>query len=160
MPTPGPTPLDRCWQWGLRLAYLSARAWWSIRRPHVHSAFVAVWWDDRLLVVRNSYKSGETVPCGALRRGETAISGARRELFEEVGIRVGETDLEPAYSAVIEHDSTRDHFHVFELWCDERPDFQVDGREVIAGEFCPRHALGERPLVPQVRAYLAAREHE
>lgn len=154
------TALDRCWQLGLRLAYLGARTWWSIRRPDVRSAFVAVWWNDRLLLIRNSYKSGETVPCGGLRRGESPLEAARRELAEEVGIRVGEAELRPAFSDVIEHDSTRDHFHVFELVCPERPAVRLDGREVVASEFCPRDALGGRPLVPQVRAYLAAREDQ
>ncbi|MGH0034573.1 MAG: NUDIX hydrolase [Myxococcota bacterium] len=153
------TPLDRAWRVALRVAYLGARAWWAVRRPEVRSAFVAVWWNDQLLLIRNSYKSGETVPCGGLQRGESPRAGARRELAEEVGIQARESDLRPAFSSVVEHDSTVDHFHVFELWCDERPEIRVDEREVVSGAFCPRHALGERPLVPQVRAYLASRDH-
>lgn len=152
--------VDLCWRKALRLAYLAARGWWFVRRPAVRSSFVAVWWNDRLLLVRNSYKPGETVPCGGLRRGETARAAARRELAEEVGIRVEETELRPVYRSVIDHDYTRDHFEFFELDCPERPEFEVDAREVVSGEFCPRHALGSRPLVPQVRAYLAARDDE
>jgi ADP-ribose pyrophosphatase YjhB (NUDIX family) len=160
VPTPFDRTLDRCWRVALRAAYLGARAWWAVRRPEVRSAFVAVWWNDQLLLIRNSYKPGETVPCGGLRAGESARAGARRELAEEVGLCVGEDALQPAFRAVVEHHSTRDHFEVFELWCDERPAIQVDGREVVSSEFCPRHALGERPLVPQVRAYLAARDDQ
>ena len=47
----------------LRAAYRLARAWWFVRRPEAHGAFVAVWHADRLLLVRNSYRGGECVPC-------------------------------------------------------------------------------------------------
>ncbi len=152
--------IDRMWRAGLFVAYRAARAWWFVRRPSVRSAYVAVWWDGRLLVIRNSYKRGETVPCGGLRRGESPRSGARRELEEEVGIAVAESALVPALDWVMEHESTRDHVHFFEVHLADRPAVQVDRREVVWGEFFGLEELASRPLNRPVRHYLSARDDE
>ena len=82
--------LDAAIRTAYRLGYPVFRLWWFVRRPRVRGAYVAVWHDGRLLLIRNSYKTGETVPCGGLRRGESPRAGARRELEEEVGIAVHE----------------------------------------------------------------------
>lgn len=44
--------------------------------------------DGSLLLVRHSYRKRWGVPGGLLKRGEDAETGARREVFEEVGLMV------------------------------------------------------------------------
>jgi ADP-ribose pyrophosphatase YjhB (NUDIX family) len=44
--------------------------------------------DGRLLLVRHAYRARWGVPGGLLNRGEEAADGARREVFEEVGLAV------------------------------------------------------------------------
>lgn len=44
--------------------------------------------DDHLLLVRLVYRDRWGVPGGLLERGEDAADGARREVFEEVGVAV------------------------------------------------------------------------
>lgn len=44
--------------------------------------------DGRMLLVRHSYRRHWGFPGGLLERGESADAGARREVLEEVGIRV------------------------------------------------------------------------
>lgn len=45
--------------------------------------------DDRaLLLVRHSYRERWGVPGGLLERGEDAVDGVRREVFEEVGLQI------------------------------------------------------------------------
>lgn len=44
--------------------------------------------DDHLLLVRHVYRNRWGVPGGLLRRGERSADGARREVFEEVGLAV------------------------------------------------------------------------
>ena len=44
--------------------------------------------DDHLLLVRHVYRTRWGVPGGLLQRGEDAADGARREVFEEVGLAV------------------------------------------------------------------------
>lgn len=44
--------------------------------------------DGHLLLVRHAYRTRWGVPGGLLKRGEDAADGARREVFEEVGLAI------------------------------------------------------------------------
>jgi len=150
--------LDAFVRAGNRVAFRVLRLWWFIRRPHVRGAFVAVWHDGALLLIRNSYRGGETIPCGRIERGETPRAGARRELREEVGMDVPESQLTPALEFELEFEHKHDHAHIFEWQPPERPDVRVDRREVVWGEFVPEAELAARPLAPHVVRYLAWRQ--
>ena len=136
------------------VAYRVLRVWWFFRRPNVHGAFVAVWHDDALLVIRNSYRRGETLPIGLVERGETPRAAARRELFEEVGIDAPENELVPATDFDLDWDYKHDRASIFEWHPGERPRIRVDAREVIWGEFIAEGELDARSLVPHVVRYL------
>ena len=145
---------DRLWRALLFVLYRGLRVWWFVRRPAVAGAFVAVWVGDRLLLVRNSYRHGETLPCGTIARRESPRQAARRELEEEVGLRVGEDELTFAAELVVRHEFKEDHAFVYELALDAAPEIRVDRREVVSAELVREADLEARPLVPQVRAYL------
>jgi 8-oxo-dGTP pyrophosphatase MutT (NUDIX family) len=149
--------VDALWRIGLRCAYRVSRVWWQLTHPDAHGAFVAVWHGDCLLLIRNSYRSAETVPCGGVGPAETPRQAARRELAEEVGIAASESELVGAGVYVVEFDGKRDHAHFFELRLNEETPIRVDRREVISGAFVASGELRERELVPHVRAYLSAR---
>ena len=140
-----------------RVGYRAALAWWFVRRPRVHGAFVAVWHDGHLLLIRNSYRRGETIPCGRVERGESPLEAARRELREEVGIDAPASELEPASDFELLFDYKRDRASIFEYHPAERPAVRVDAREVVWGEFVAERELAERPLVPHVARYLEHR---
>lgn len=149
-----PAMVDALWRTAYRAAFVLLRAWWFVRRPEVQGAYVAVWHDGRLLLIQNSYRPGETVPCGAIGRGESPRTAAARELAEEVGIGVGEDELRFAGEVVVDCEFKRDHAHFFELHLDAAPRVTLDNREVIAAAFVAQEHLDERPLVPHVRSYL------
>ncbi|MBW2272342.1 MAG: NUDIX hydrolase [Deltaproteobacteria bacterium] len=154
--------LDRAWRVGLRAAYWSLRVWWFLRRPTLESAFVAVWRGDELLLIRNSYRRGVTIPSGGIDSGETPREAARRELEEEVGISVSGDALEPSCEVVMPFECKQDHGHFFELHLDpsDPRSVEIDRREVVWADFCHEAQLAEQPLSPQVRAYLAQRRAE
>jgi 8-oxo-dGTP pyrophosphatase MutT (NUDIX family) len=143
-----------------RVGHRVMRVWWFVRRPSVHGAFVAVWHEGHLLLIRNSYRHGETLPSGRIERRETPRAAARRELLEEVGIDVPEESLIPTseFELVVHH--RNDRATVFELHVPVRPAVRVDRREVVWGEFVPEDELEERPLVPHVARYLAWRREQ
>lgn len=145
---------DALWRIGLRAAYRILRVAWWLRRPVMHGAYVAVWQDDRLLLVRNSYRRGETVPCGAIGRSESPRQAAARELAEEVGIAVPEAELHFACELEVDFESKRDHAHFFELRSSRELSVRIDDREVVWAGFVERSDLAGRPLVPHVRGYL------
>jgi 8-oxo-dGTP diphosphatase len=149
-----PQMLDSAFRIAFRLAYPLLRVWWFVRRPPERGAFVAVWHGDELLLIRNSYRGGETLPSGHIGRRETARAAASRELREETGIDVPEADLQEATDFTIFHDYKHDHAHIFEWRAHERPKIEVDRREVIWGDFVHKDELDARPLVRHVRIYL------
>ena len=110
-----------------------------------------------LLLIRNSYRSGETLPAGGLKRGESYREAARRELAEEVGIEVEAERLEFACEVDLQDRHVRDRCHFFELHLEEDPEVTIDRREVVWSGFCKEEELADRPLVRSVRSYLRQR---
>ena len=146
---------DRGWRAFYIVAYRLLRVWWFFRRPLIRGAFVAVWHDDALLVIRNSYRRAETLPSGRINRGETPRAAARRELLEEVGIAVEEQDLVQVVEFDVQFKYAREHSSIFEHRPRERPVPRVDRREVTEAFYVERAALADRALTPYVRDYLA-----
>ena len=146
--------LDALIRVALKVAYQLLRVWWRIRRPEVYGAFVAVWHDERLLLIRNSYRKGETVPCGEIRSGESERDAAVRELFEEVGIRADPQALVFRGEVVVDFESKIDHAFFFDLRLEHEPHFEPDRREVASAEFVSAAELPSRPLTPHLRRYL------
>ena len=145
---------DALWRIALRGAYLTLRTWWWLRHPEVAGAYVAVWRGDRLLLIRNSYRRGETVPCGAIHASESPVRAAVRELGEEVGIHVREADLRFVREYLVDFEDKIDHAHFFELRVESAMPIRVDNREVVWADFISTGELEARPLVPHVRVYL------
>jgi len=69
----------------LRLAYLSLRGWWWLRRPLSVGVRVLLLQEGSVLLVRHSYRPHWHLPGGGVDRGETLEQAARREAAEEVG---------------------------------------------------------------------------
>jgi len=138
----------------LWLGYRVLRISWLFHRPQLVGSYVAVWHRKRLLLIRNSYKSGETLPGGGIHRGESPREAARRELAEEVGLEVAADQLE--FAAEIDYRGSRadDHVHFFELHLENEPTLAIDRREVVWAGFCPAAELADRPLIGCIRAYI------
>jgi len=152
--------VDAAWRAAYIAAYRILRVWWFVRRPDSYGAFVLLWRGDEILLIRNSYRSGYTVPSGNIDRGETPRQAARRELAEEVGLEVRESELEYVGEVHLEFERRRDHSSFFELHREPgRPlDLRIDRREVVWAEFCPVGRLSEFDISPHVTAYLAGRK--
>lgn len=139
-----------------QLAYCLLLIYWRVRRPETRGAYVAVWFRDELLMIRNSYKNCETFPAGGVARGESTRAAAIRELAEEVGIQAAEPDLVFAGSYVSESEHKRDTCDVFEFRCERRPDVHVDGVEVIRVAWRSVTEIVACPHSDIVRQYLSA----
>jgi 8-oxo-dGTP diphosphatase len=137
-----------------RGAYLMARAWWFIRRPHTLGSVVAVWCDGRLLLVRTSYRRHYSLPGGFVKPRETAIDAAMRELFEELHLSLPPSALKLGWHGSTTFEHRNDTTTVWEVVLDAPPSIHVDGREVVwAGWRTPAEARS-LALSPPVRAYL------
>ncbi|MGH1572679.1 NUDIX domain-containing protein [Methylobacterium sp. P31] len=76
------TLLDRCYQLALWFAFQGLRVVWFVRRPNQHGALVLIWFEGRVLLVRNSYQSRWSAPGGSVERSESALDAAVREIAE------------------------------------------------------------------------------
>ena len=85
-----------------RVAYRLLQLWTFLRRPQVRGTMVAVFDQDRVLLVRHTYGDRRRweLPGGWIHASEPAVVAARREVAEELGIDV---DLENG-AGVIEGD--------------------------------------------------------
>ena len=139
---------------GYRLAYLALRVWWSVRRPRTCGAAVALWHAGEVLMVRTSYRGCYSLPGGFVRAGEPSEQAARRELQEELGIRVPPRTLHHAWHGTIRFESRQDTIDIWEMAADPAPEPRITGREIVWADWvAPADAL-KRPLLPHVATYL------
>ena len=145
---------DQVRRWGLRMAYLLFLAFCFVFRPRHRGAGVALWHDGRILVIQNGYRSFYGVPAGGIRREESPVAAAARELAEEAGIFIGAGRLRPAGVYEETREFARDRFALFEIVLDQKPVVVIDNREVVwAGFLLPAQALA-LDLMPPIRTYL------
>jgi 8-oxo-dGTP diphosphatase len=68
-PTDGPpivSMINLFWRIAYRISFSAARLWWWLRRPDHHGAVVAIWFDERILIVQQSYRTNLSWPGGSL----------------------------------------------------------------------------------------------
>src|ERR1043166_9374151 len=88
------------------------RVYWFIFRAKVRGTRCLIERDDKLLVIRHTY--GDmlwTLPGGLIKRGEMPEQAARREVLEEVGIKLSE--LRPLGVFTDRSEYARDTVHCF-----------------------------------------------
>jgi 8-oxo-dGTP diphosphatase len=146
--------IDALWRLGLRLAYLLVRLHYALRHPRVHGALVVLRHGDEVLVLRNSYRRAWSLPGGGVRRGEAGREAARRELREELGLRVAAEALRPLREVDLEWERKRDHVELFELVPGDRPALEIDHREVVETRFLPLAGALALELIPPARCAL------
>ena len=143
--------MDRLHRLALRIAWISLRVYWRLFHPEVRGTAVLVRVDDRLLVIRNSYRKVLTVPGGRVGRHEEHRFAAARELEEETGISVEAETLIPAGHVLCTALGSKDEVYFYELRLEQEPTVQVDGREVVEARFAQEATLDRRTLWPPLR---------
>lgn len=125
-----------------------------MRRPQTRGAAVALWHAGKVLMVRTSYRDCYSLPGGFARRGEPSEQAARRELREELGIRLPPQALRHAWHGTIRFESRRDTIDIWEATVDPIPAHRVTGREIIWADWVAPADVRGRLLLPHVADYL------
>jgi 8-oxo-dGTP pyrophosphatase MutT (NUDIX family) len=74
-------------RWGYRLALALLRVWWVIRRPRSDGVRCILRDGEAFVLVRHSYGDSRwMLPGGRIRRGESALETAAREMTQELGV--------------------------------------------------------------------------
>jgi 8-oxo-dGTP pyrophosphatase MutT (NUDIX family) len=81
-----PVPIRRL---GFRFAHRLLRVWWFVRRPQQYGVKCVLTDGEEVLLVRHTYGKPEwDLPGGGIKRDERPEDAARREIEEELGVRL------------------------------------------------------------------------
>ncbi|GAB5350191.1 NUDIX hydrolase [Alteriqipengyuania sp. 357] len=125
-----PKPVER---FALRIANRLRHHWRRIAKPQLYSVTVLLRdRGGRVLFIRHSYgPSGWTLPGGGMSAREAPEETARREMHEELGVRLDGLELLETFDETVSGAPQR--AHVFTARLDAEP--VPDGREVVAAQF-------------------------
>jgi ADP-ribose pyrophosphatase YjhB (NUDIX family) len=87
-------------QVGAWVSYRLIRGLWWFQRPIILGVRVLIADDDRILLVRHSYRNEWFLPGGSPNRGEPLKTTARREVREETGLDLESPQLLSLYSTL------------------------------------------------------------
>ena len=121
-------------------------------------AAIALWWDDRLLVVQTSYHDMLDLPGGSIDGDEAPLDAAIRELREETGLEAAPAALTAVGTYRYDDMGRRITSYVFAYRPSTPPTPVVDRREIVWAGLLSRAELAKRRISPQLTIYLAAGE--
>ena len=130
----------------------------KIRNPKIQGAYVLCQYEKEVLIIKNSYRSYWTLPCGGIDKGEQPIEAAARELREEVGIVLPVHALRFHAKIFYDEEDKRDNIHLFSHRFSHKPHVTIDNKEVedyrwIRKEELPHYTLFV-PIIPYVQSAL------
>lgn len=134
-----------------RIAHRIRHRWRRWRGTPIEGvAIIARDLNGQVLLVRHSYgPQGWYFPSGGIKRGETRVDAAIRELREETGCEA--LGIQPIGRIEEELSGSPHTSHVFTATTHDTP--RPDRREIVEARFFPTHSLPE-PLSPRTRARL------
>ena len=137
-----------------KLAYKAILCFWFFKRPTVYGVYIAVWHENNILVIKNSYKKRFTIPCGRIKPSEELAEAAVRELHEEVNIKVTKDQLTFVGKHSANFTNVCDVGSFLEIKMSELPKIRVDNREVVWAQFMTLDRALALDMSPTVKSYL------
>jgi len=111
----------------LRVGYRLSKRGRFFRARVPLGAAVAVVHEGSILIVRHSYRPGQSLPGGRIKRGESPRAAALRELKEELSIEADPKETRPVYQDL--------WVRIFEYRPEEPPAIRMDGVEIVQADF-------------------------
>jgi ADP-ribose pyrophosphatase YjhB (NUDIX family) len=135
----------------IQLIYPLLRLYWFLVRPKTFGVQCVIQHRDAILLVRNTYGRKQwTFPGGSIARAETADDAIRREVREEVGLRLQHLQRLGAFAATIDY--KQDHVAVFAGVSPDRR-VTIDRAEILEARWFQPQDLP--PLAPAAARILA-----
>jgi 8-oxo-dGTP pyrophosphatase MutT (NUDIX family) len=131
-----PVPIRRL---GFRVAHRLLRVWWFVRRPQQNGVKCVLTDGDNVLLVRHTYGSPKwDLPGGGIKRDEPPVDAARREIEEELGVRLDRWRDLGSLGARDYH--RHDTIHCFQAELDGEP-LTIERGELDTAEWFSRRRL-------------------
>jgi 8-oxo-dGTP pyrophosphatase MutT (NUDIX family) len=136
-----------------RIGFPVMKTVWRVTRPRKRGAKCVLRRGDDVLLVRHTYgdRGRWDLPGGLVKRGEEPLDGARRELFEETGLDVGDWSFIGVLEARL--DNRRDTLYCFSAEVDGTGEVEIDGAEILEARWFPSDSLPDR-LTPGISRML------
>ena len=150
--------VDALYRVAYRMAYPVWRFYLRQFRTRTQGAQVAVWNNDQVLLIRNSYRKTYAFPGGYIKNGENTATAASRELCEETGISVPTGQLRFSFACSYTCGNLEGHDDIYECQLENEPSICIDKREVVKARFVTPDTALALPLEKHVRHYLEAAE--
>lgn len=146
--------LNRTHQTGYIFAYRLLLCYWYVFRPKVRGVNVAIWFKDKILLVKPCYKNLYSLPGGYIKRSEDAETAAIRELREELNLGAFRKDLMFVDTILTTNEYKFDYTSVFETRSVLEPKVNIDNREVVGYDFYTLENALSLKLQETARIYL------
>ncbi|HZE04554.1 MAG TPA: NUDIX domain-containing protein [Solirubrobacteraceae bacterium] len=143
-------------RWGYRIAYRLLQVFWFIARPHKRGVKCLITDRDRILLVRHTYgRRAWDLPGGSIKRRESPLVAAHREMSEELGLDGVEWAEMGELHGRLDH--RRDIIHCFRVEL-SAPALILDRGELETAQWFPRGQLPEdiAPYVGEIVAHIPA----
>ncbi len=115
------------------------RTYWFIFRPRTYGVKCLIYCDGEVLIIRNNYgRRRWTFPGGRIDEGETSEAAAKREVLEEVGIRVEDIKKIGEFFSISEY--KRDTVYCFATEITDK-EFKIDENEILEAKWFPLSGL-------------------
>jgi len=106
---------------------LGMRSWWFITRPKTRGVKLILLHENEVLLVKNTYGYRWILPGGGVHKNEEPEEAAKREAFEELGLKL--LDLHPLTPFTTYEEYKEDTVYSFYSQLNSR-DFQTETLEV------------------------------
>jgi 8-oxo-dGTP pyrophosphatase MutT (NUDIX family) len=137
---------------GFRLAYRGLQVVWFLRRPETQGVKCVLGCGEQILLVRHTYgRRSWDVPGGSIKRRESPLSAAHREMTEELGLDGAQWAEIGQLRGRLDH--RRDTIHCFRTEM-SAPALTLDRGELETAQWFPRADLPD-DIAPYVGAIVA-----
>ena len=123
-----------------------ARTWWYITRPTTSGAKTVIRCGNEILLIKTTYGYTYSLPGGGIKKDEQPEDAAKREAFEEVGIRLSNVAPLPPFVTYEEYKKDTVYGFYSEVFSKE---YTLDFLEIDVAEWHPLHNLPQVGSVTQ-----------